>query len=437
MRARAHEPETEWRQHETRAPRSAIVAQSDPTALQREIGNRAFGRLLRQATPAGATPAGGAPLTDEQQWEADWNDPTFARARRHFAGPDRPVGTPKERYDVLSPLYRAQGISRPLKYVAENIRTARFYGHESPAHTSLVGALAAAEAALRLMGYADAPFRKMWAFNPRTQTGGQWSNHADGKAVDFDEGTNPRLLSRGNRAVISALTGSDISKANPGADRGIDAYDAAASASQSFQELYSAEGMAERISGFEQDEAELEELRAAAADELAAIPTGRKATRQDAARRTAVRAVLRERQARLKQAIAQRKVLEREKARFEALDAAVDTLETEIDALVGKFETLQREIDLLEAGVTEGVKNPRAKMAADKAAIKANELAIKKKQARLERAVKAREGDVLRGYAEHGFLDLKKDLVEALTAAGLRWGGDYAGAKDFMHFEVR
>jgi hypothetical protein len=27
-------------------------------------------------------------------------------------------------------------------------------------------------------------------------------------------------------------------------------------------------------------------------------------------------------------------------------------------------------------------------------------------------------------------------MVEALKTAGLRWGGDYSGAKDFMHFEV-
>ena len=43
----------------------------------------------------------------------------------------------------------------------------------------------------------------------------------------------------------------------------------------------------------------------------------------------------------------------------------------------------------------------------------------------------------MRGMASRGFLDLDKDMVEALKAAGLGWGGDYAGAKDFMHFEVK
>ena len=37
-----------------------------------------------------------------------------------------------------------------------------------------------------------------------------------------------------------------------------------------------------------------------------------------------------------------------------------------------------------------------------------------------------------------GFLDLDERLVDALRAAGLGWGGDYAGAaEDFMHFEVK
>ncbi|NJL87172.1 MAG: M15 family metallopeptidase [Leptolyngbyaceae cyanobacterium SM1_1_3] len=42
----------------------------------------------------------------------------------------------------------------------------------------------------------------------------------------------------------------------------------------------------------------------------------------------------------------------------------------------------------------------------------------------------------LRNYAASGFLNLPKDLVEAMTGAGLEWGGDWKGAKDFMHFEL-
>ena len=39
--------------------------------------------------------------------------------------------------------------------------------------------------------------------------------------------------------------------------------------------------------------------------------------------------------------------------------------------------------------------------------------------------------------AESGFMDLDKLLVEALTQAGLFWGGQYNGAKDIMHFDWR
>lgn len=412
-------------------PPAEKVAGRDPLTLPRALGNQAFGRLLRQPV---APPA---PLTDEQQWEADWNDPAFAKAQHYFEGPDRPVGNKKFRYDTLCPLYKAHGIKRPLKYVSENIVTATLYGHKSPAHQSLASAMATAETNLRTQGYADAPFRKMWAFNPRTQTGGQWSNHADGKAVDIDELTNPRLLGQHNRDVITALTGYDIEAKNPGAGRGMDSYDSAADASRIFQDLYSKEGMEDRVEGFESDELEIQELAKAQAEELAGLPTGKKATKEDVAKRKAAQAELKATQARLKSTIAKRKTLQAELKHFEALDAAVDKLETEIDELNGKIEKLQQEIDLLDSGVpVAGVKNPKAKIAADKKEIKATELTIKKRQKKLDDAIKAREGDTLRGYAQRGFLDLNKDLVEAMKAAGLRWGGDYEGVKDFMHFEV-
>jgi hypothetical protein len=37
----------------------------------------------------------------------------------------------------------------------------------------------------------------------------------------------------------------------------------------------------------------------------------------------------------------------------------------------------------------------------------------------------------------HGFMDLAKNLVIALTAAGLLWGGMYRTGKDIMHFDLR
>jgi hypothetical protein len=42
----------------------------------------------------------------------------------------------------------------------------------------------------------------------------------------------------------------------------------------------------------------------------------------------------------------------------------------------------------------------------------------------------------LDGYAKRGFCNLYLPLIEALVAAGLRWGGAYHTSKDFMHFEL-
>ena len=74
---------------------------------------------------------------------------------------------------------------------------------------------------------------------------------------------------------------------------------------------------------------------------------------------------------------------------------------------------------------------------ARKALIATKSGTIKRQQRKLADAVKTRDTDEMRGYASRGFLDLDKDLVEALKKAGLGWGGDYTGAKDFMHFEVK
>ena len=240
--------------------------------MQRAAGNAATRALLRDDTK----PAPAKPKTDEEIWEEDWINPDFAAATKHFAGEDRPTGDPHFRYMHLAPLYKAvKGIDRPLKWVHENITWGTFYGHGTYLHKDLKAALATAETALK-KDVPDAPFKKLWAFNPRTQTGGQWSNHADGKAIDFDEVTNPRLLDKGHRDVITALTGMDISAANPGAGQGLSSYDASREASQRFQARYTDEGMSERIDEISDDEGELKQEGDALSDAIAAIPTGKK-----------------------------------------------------------------------------------------------------------------------------------------------------------------
>jgi hypothetical protein len=410
--------------------------------MQRAAGNKAVGQLLRQGVVAPPKPK-----TDAEQWEEDWNDAAFAKAQKHFSGPDRPTGTPRQRYDVLCPLYKARGIARPLKYVSDNIVWREFFGHGTYMHLSLFTPLQTAEKALMKAGVTTAPFTKLWAFNPRTQTGGQWSNHADGKAIDFDEVTNPRLLDKGHRAVISALTETNISAANPGAGEGLDSYDASEQASERFQDRYSLAGMDERIEDIKGDEADLEEERKEIAEALDLIPAGKKGEAKPTADQKAeakkLKAKLTAKQAEIAAQVAARKTLEKERKRFEALDTAVQDIQKAIDTVDAEIDVLSAELETLNEGgsLKPGEAAPTGKalakqVTARKTAIAAKTAAIKRKQKQLDKAVKARDDDTLRGYASRGFLDLDKDMVEALKAAGLGWGGDYTGAKDFMHFEV-
>jgi hypothetical protein len=385
------------------APPEPAPAVAALLQLQRSAGNQAVGQLLRDPTVVAP------PQTDAQVWAADWDDPALASARAHFAGPDRPVGTPRQRYDVLCPLYKAQGIDRPLKYVHDKIVDGRFFGHGTPMHKDLRTALNSAEKALNDAGVTSAPFRSCWAFNPRTQSGGQWSNHADGMAIDIDAETNPRLLDRKQRAVISALTEMDVADQNLG-------YAGAAEASLRFQSRYSAVGLAERSEEIYDDEHELEAERTEIAGKLGVLGQEKKPTADQKHEAKALRDQLKAKQAEIRANLAAQKAISDERDRLLALEKAVNDLEQEIDAL-------QAEIDALDA--TKDAKK-----------IAAITVKLKAKQRRLVKATKARDDDPTRHLADTGFLDLDEQLVTALKAAGLRWGGDYKGAKDFMHFEV-
>jgi hypothetical protein len=409
--------------------------------MQRSAGNAATRALLRDDTKT-------KPKTDEEIWEADWLNPDFAAATKHFAGEDRPTGDAHFRYMHLAPLYKSvKGIDRPLKWVHDNITWGTFYGHGTYMHKDLKAALKTAETALK-KDVPDAPFKKLWAFNPRTQTGGQWSNHADGRAIDFDEVTNPRLLDKGHRDVISALTGMDISAANPGAAAGLSSYDASREASQRFQARYSPEGMTERIDELSDDVAELTKEGDALSAAIAAIPTGKKkgeakptAEQKDDLKR--LKKELAAKQAELGAAAASRKTLEKELARHQALENAVTDALTEATELSAAVDVLEAELSTLEAG--ESTKEGEAPLTgkaltkeieAHKALIKKKSALWKVKQKALDDKMKAQDEDALAGYADRGFLDLDERLVDALRNAGLGWGGDYGGAKDFMHFEV-
>jgi hypothetical protein len=396
------------RDREPEARRAEPPAASPPPfasvlELQRSAGNQAVAKLLRD--PQTQAP----PQTDEQIWAADWDDPAYASARGHFAGNDRPPGTPRQRYDVLCPLYKAHGIPRPLKYVHDEIVGGTFFGHGTPMHKDLRTALRAAEKALNDAGVTSAPFKSCWAFNPRTQSGGQWSNHADGKAIDIDPDTNPRLLDPKQRAVISALTEMDVADQNLG-------YAGAAEASLRFQSRYSVVGLAERSEEIYDDEHALEAEEKDIAAKLDVLGKEKKPTADQKLEAKKLRDELKAKQAELRANLAAQKAIGDERDRLIALEKAVTDLDTQIDGL-------QTEIDALDA-------------TKDKARIATLTAKLKAKQRALAKATKDRDEDPMRHMADVGFLDLDEQMVDALKAAGLRWGGDYKGAKDFMHFEV-
>lgn len=340
--------------------------------LQSQAGNRAVQAALQRQGPA--TPAPG----DARQWDQDWA--FFPRLQRYFKGSGRPAGDPRERYDVLAPLYKAHGIARPMAYLDAFITTAKFYGFSTPAHADLAAALAKAEAILRQKGVEEAPVKKVWALNARTTSSGRWSNHADGRAVDIDPAGNPHITSRKERRLISLMTGTDF-------DAGDQGYDAMKSASGAFTAAYNPAGMRERIRELAAVENQKREgSEAAAAEKQLLLDERKRLVSPGVGLAKVLQAAIRNqtadvRKARsdLKKAMEDRIAVERQLTAYEAVDGAV----------------------------ASGVKKKRK-----------------------------RKTDPLRSYAATGILNLSKEVVEAMGEAGLKWGGNWKGPKDFMHFEL-
>ncbi|MGK9171301.1 S8 family serine peptidase [Inquilinus limosus] len=66
-----------------------------------------------------------------------------------------------------------------------------------------------------------------------------------------------------------------------------------------------------------------------------------------------------------------------------------------------------------------------------------NEWIARQSDQRVAAALAGREvRERLERYARNGFCTLYLPLIEALIAAGLRWGGSWTSSKDFMHFEL-
>lgn len=449
------------------ATRARVAAQ-----LQRLAGNRYVQALIqRQGTVAAK------PLTDAEQWDQDWTSHTAQQS--YFAGSDRPAGTPRQRYDVLCPLYKAHGIPRPMVYMATSITTAKFYGFSTPAHSNLATALATAETTLKGQGYAAAPVTSVWALNARTTSTGAWSNHADGKAVDLDPGDNPHLIDKGERKIITLVTRTDMEKGSQG-------YNVMKGASDRFKADYNPTGLQRRIDELkaaektketERDTAktELDTLkgqrdtlkaeRDALTKQLRSVPQGKKATADDVAQANELKAgikqkgadlttaqtnikqkegELKKKEAVLKAATKDRELLEQQLATYKATDKAIADLESSVKSLPDEIKSLedriaqskQDEQDAKAAKNPDGVKAQQKLRANLQQAWTKKKAELKQKQTQLDQKTKQRDADPLRKYAAGGFLNLPKAVVDAMTGAGLKWGGEWEGAKDFMHFEL-
>jgi hypothetical protein len=172
--------------------RARVMAQ-----MRRQVGNHAAQLVIRRRT-----------VTDAQQWTLDWA--AHPAQQGHFRATGRPPGRPCQRYGILAPLVPGPRHPRPMPYLAASITTATFYGFSTPVHQDLAAALRTAEATLRGQGITTAPVTKVWALNARTTSGGRWSNHTDGRAVDLDPGDNPHLTNKAQRCILSLVSGTDL-----------------------------------------------------------------------------------------------------------------------------------------------------------------------------------------------------------------------------------
>jgi hypothetical protein len=417
-------------------------------------------QIQRQSAPAPAV------LTDAQQWEQDWNN--YAGHQHYFAGNDRPKGTPRHRYDVLCPLYKAHGIPRPMVYMASSITTAKFYHFSTPAHNNLAAALVVAENTLKGKGYATAPVKKLWALNPRTTSAGGWSNHADGKAVDIDPDDNPHLTDKKNRKIISLISGIDMEKGGHG-------YDVLKGASDKFKTDYNPTGLQRLLTKLKADEQTKETERNTVKSErdtlkgkLNTLKSERNKLQkqlrtmpQDKTLKASIQQKdadikqagidikqkegnFKKKTADLKAATKDRDLIEKELGKYQATEKAISDLENAVKSLPDEIKSIEDQIaqskqdeqDAKTANNPAGVKAQQKLRAKLQQSLSQKKGALNKQQKQLTKKKQQRDADPLRKYAAGGFLNLSKDVVEAMTGAGLKWGGNWAGAKDFMHFEL-
>jgi hypothetical protein len=426
--------------------------------------------IYRDPAPAAA------PTTDEQQWEKDWND--MPAQQRIFAEHGRPSGIPRQRYDKLCPMYKSHGVARPLVYLSTMV-TAKFYNFSTTAHPDLAAALATAEATLKAQGYADAPVSSVGALVVRTTSAGTWSNHATGKAVDLDPDRNPHVRDAKERKMIGLVTDTDFDASSQGFDPEkatsdkFSAHYNSAGLQQRVKELQAAEKAAEgerdalkeEIARLKEQEKQLKAAREDLKKQLKAVPHGKKGTPEDASAEAGLNAnihqneadaksletAVKQKQGELTKKEAELRLAHQNTDLVEKQFKKVDAIEKSISTLEGNATSATDEIKTLDEQIAQSTRDEQDAVAAnDQAAVKAQRALrarleqtsakqkadLKKTQGQIEKTKKHRDADPLQKYANDGMVNLQKDVVSAMTGAGLKWGGNWEGPKDFMHFDL-
>lgn len=475
------------RTHDSPRPASSAITRSQPSGARQTVLQRVPDVVQRDPTPADP---------DLAQWTADWNDSQFAAARRYFNETNRPSGTPETRYKILCPLYRDHGIARPLLYLKSSINgSTTFFGDTTPAHTGMQAMLAAAEKTLRDLKddkgnprYPSSPLKQRpWALTVRTTSSNKWSNHADGRAIDLDPDTNPHLDNSEHRAIINELTGMDIEARNPGTGLPLpplfapDSYDSVKLISDLFSANYNQAGLTKRSAELTADRATLvterdamkvtrtdltkraKEVRkerdtalrrkgATAADKTAARQQAKTALDDIAAQQAALKGQLAAKEKELKamtkradRIAAELRKFTREQKAFDATVAAVGAAQAAVATGATDLTTVTAAKVAAEELLAQARrdKKPKAEITALRkeltkqvAAVSKAKAALLKSQKSLRDNTKKRDGYTLRKYQREGILNLPKDVVEAMTKAGFRWGGDWEVHKDLMHFDM-
>jgi len=361
------------------------------------------------------------------QWQTDWNDPQLADYQDYFKGEGRPKGSSETRYYVLCPLYFSQGIQRPLVYVRDQIVTAHFFQFTTPAHKDLRDALKKAEETLKNKGYTELPAKSAWAFNPRTTSEGKWSNHATGKALDIDPDQNPRLTNAHNRDVISALTGVDMKKSDLG-------YDTLKNASDTFKSSYNSAGLKQRMDELQVQEDTLMDKQAELEAKLEAMSGAGKPKAGNTGDSLKNELKENKKEARLVQKSLA--LLEKELQKYKKEQKKVEKLGTELSDTDAEIARLKSSINEIKEQIEKVTGDKRKQL---RESLKSNQSQLKELTKKRRKLDDQKHGYTLRDYAQNGFVNLKKDVVEALEDAELFWGGNWGSpsSKDMMHFQVK